>query len=99
MAHRFTTVSRKYLIPKVSSAILMEHFLCDCVGGKHNVCEVVFYDTFALLRIPVKGYLFGRHIFSGFKKRAVEADFTIVYDCHMIFLIRVIMMDNPNQIP
>ncbi len=58
MAHRFTTVSRKYLISKVSSAIL-----------------------------------------SGFKKRAVEADFTIVYDCHMIFLTRVIMMDNPNQIP
>ena len=28
----------KKFILKVSSAMLMEHFLCDDVGGKHNVC-------------------------------------------------------------
>ena len=28
------------IILKVSSAMLMEHFLCDDIGGKHNVCEM-----------------------------------------------------------
>ena len=30
----------KKFILKVSSAMLMEHFLCDDVGGKQNVCEM-----------------------------------------------------------
>jgi len=30
----------KKFILKVSSAMLMKHFLCDDVGGKHNVCEM-----------------------------------------------------------
>jgi hypothetical protein len=28
----------KKFILKVSSTMLMEHFLCDDIGGKHNVC-------------------------------------------------------------
>ena len=28
----------KKMNPKVSSKMLMEHFLCDDVGGKHNMC-------------------------------------------------------------
>ena len=38
-------VSLKKLFSKVSSTMLMEHSLCDDVGGKHNVCgmEYNFY--------------------------------------------------------
>ena len=40
-----TTVSLKKIILKVSFAMLMEHFLCDDVGGKRNVCgmEICIY--------------------------------------------------------
>jgi len=29
-----------FFFSNVSSAMLMEHFLCDDAGGKHNVCEM-----------------------------------------------------------
>ena len=31
----------KNLFQKVSLLKLMEHFLCDDVGGKHNVCGMI----------------------------------------------------------
>jgi hypothetical protein len=40
-----TLVSLKNLFSKVSSVMLMEHFLCDDVGGKHNVCGMAIRLT------------------------------------------------------
>ena len=35
--------------------MLMEHFLCDDVGGKHNVCGMVInYDNSECLRFSLK---------------------------------------------
>jgi len=31
---------------QVYSAMLMEHLLCDDVGGKHNVCGMVYKVTY-----------------------------------------------------
>jgi len=47
-----TTASRKNLFSKVSSTMLMEHFLCDDVGGKHNVCEM---DKSSIISFKKKG--------------------------------------------
>ena len=38
-----TSVSLKKLFSKVSSTMLMEHFLFDDVGVKHNVCGMDSY--------------------------------------------------------
>ena len=43
-----TTVSWKNLFLKVSSTMLMEHFLCDGEGGKHNVCKITIYKIVAI---------------------------------------------------
>jgi hypothetical protein len=37
--------------------MLMEHFLCDDVGGKHNVCGMdLNYLTFKCLRFSLKRF-------------------------------------------
>jgi len=39
--YRSLESSKKFIL-KVSTTMLIEHFLCDDVGGKPNVCEMEF---------------------------------------------------------
>tara|TARA_Y100000385_G_scaffold58181_1_gene55958 strand:- start:182 stop:448 length:267 start_codon:yes stop_codon:yes gene_type:complete len=54
-----TKASSKKFILKVSTTMLMEHVLCDDLGGKHNVCgmeklnEKVIFQNYPL-KICVK---------------------------------------------
>jgi len=41
--------------------MLMEHFLCDDVGGKHNVCEMEIEFNFLFLKY---NYIFNFSVFT-----------------------------------
>jgi len=59
MAGWHTIVSLKNLFSNVSSAMLMEHFLCDEVGGKHKVFGMVCLAKY-FIRFVIQFFKFNK---------------------------------------